>query len=58
MKMSHGNPLFSYLQQTKLSFYFSSTVSENRRVRTGPVWGSLVLMGVGRMWRKVIRRLI
>jgi hypothetical protein len=32
MEMSHGNSLCSYLKQTKTSFFFSFTQSENRRV--------------------------
>jgi hypothetical protein len=35
MEMSQGNSLRSYLKQTKMSFFFSFTKSENR-CRTGP----------------------
>jgi hypothetical protein len=32
MEMSQGNSLYSYLKQTKVSFYFCFTKLQNRRV--------------------------
>jgi hypothetical protein len=51
MKMSHRNSMYSYLKQTKMSFYFSFT-----NYRAGE-WnrfylGGLVPVGGQRMWRK------
>jgi hypothetical protein len=38
MEMSHGNSLFSYLKQTKMSFFFFYKIGEQEE-RTGPVRG-------------------
>jgi hypothetical protein len=50
MEMSQGNPLCSYLKQTKTSsYYFFFTKSENRRVEQALLAG-LVPVGEGRRW--------
>jgi hypothetical protein len=51
MEISHGNPLYSYLKQTKMSFIFTKT--DNRRVKQVLLRG-LVPVGEGRMWGKSI----
>jgi hypothetical protein len=38
MEMSHRNPLYSYLKQTKMSFFLFYKIREQEG-RTGPVWG-------------------
>jgi hypothetical protein len=45
MEVSQGN----YLKQAKMSFYFSSTKSENR-------WVEQILLGVGMCWAFGISR--
>jgi hypothetical protein len=54
MEMSHGNSLYNYLKQTKMSFYFSSTKLENRRVEQVLPVGGVVPVGGGRMWEKCV----
>jgi hypothetical protein len=53
MEMSQGNPLYRYLKQTKMSFFFFFYKTREQEGRTGPVWG-LVPVGVGRMWEKSV----
>jgi hypothetical protein len=52
MEMSQGNSLYSYLKQTKMSF-FSVTKSKNRRAEQ-VLSGGLVAVAVegGRVWQK------
>jgi hypothetical protein len=38
MEISQGNSLCSYLKETKMSFFFSFTKSENRRIEQVPAW--------------------
>jgi hypothetical protein len=45
MEMSQGNPLYSYLKQTKMPFFFFSKNREQKG-KTGPVW-ELVPVGRG-----------
>jgi hypothetical protein len=50
MKISPGNSLYSYLKQTKMSF-FSFTKLESRRAEQ-VLSGGLVPVGSGRRWGK------
>jgi hypothetical protein len=50
MEMSQGNSLYSYLQQTKMSFFFFYKIREQEG-RRGPAWG-LVPVADGRMQGK------
>jgi hypothetical protein len=52
MAISQGNSLYSYLKQTKMSF-FSFTMSENKRAEQVLSVG-LVTVGRERMWGKAV----
>jgi hypothetical protein len=44
MEISQGNSLYSYLKQTKISFFFKNREQESK---TGPVWGFVPVRGRG-----------
>jgi hypothetical protein len=50
MEMSQGNSLCSYLKQTKMSFFFSFTKSENRRAEQVLLLGGFIPVGEGKWW--------
>jgi hypothetical protein len=39
IEMSQGNSLYSYLKETKMSFFFSFTKLQNRRAEQALSWG-------------------
>jgi hypothetical protein len=47
MEMSQGNSLYSYLKQTKMSF-FLHLQSQKQEGRTGPSWGGIGTIGKGK----------
>jgi hypothetical protein len=54
MKMSQEKPMYSYLKQTKMSFFFFYKIREQEG-RIGPVWG-LATNGRGENVGKGYRR--